>query len=321
MTACGCISTFGALPVLGKALFSLSYWPPGNKMNLICCFDEKSRVPRRIKRGAIVSSVLILLVAACAVALTYTVRSSSTSSSEADKDLPVLKIGVTDNDPYVYVDTTGDYAGIDIDIAREACKRAGIKPQFVDISWNDRDRLLKNGDIDCLWCDYSPCYREDDYYWTEPYLTVTVSVAAKKTSGIKGLASLDGSKTIAVIAGSVSERRLLAGDLGISPDVQIKSYGSAELCKAALVKGYVDCWMADVQSLDRLVAQYPGVYRVFADNVMTVDLGVAFENSYEGEYVKNLNTVLFDMDRDGAIERIVDSYKAGATTGRQGAES
>lgn len=290
-------------------------------MNPICCFDEKSRVSRRIKRGAIVSSVLILLVAACAVALTYTVRSSSTSSSESDKDLPVLKIGVTDNDPYVYIDTTGDYAGIDIDIAREACKRAGLKPQFVDIDWNDRDRLLKNGDIDCLWCDYSPCYREDKYYWTEPYLTVTVSVAAKKTSGIKSLAHLDGSKTIAVIAGSVSERRLLAGDLGVSSDVQIKSYGSAELCKAALVKGYVDCWMADVQSLDRLVAQYPGVYRVFADNVMTVDLGVAFDDSYEGSVVKDLNTALFDMDRDGTIDRIVGNYKTGATTGGQGGNS
>ena len=278
-------------------------------------------MPRRIKRAAIVSLVFILLVAVCAGALTYTVRSSSSSSNEADKDLPVLKIGVTDNDPYVYVDTTGDYAGIDIDIAREVCKRVGIKPQFVDIDWNDCDRLLKNGDIDCLWCDYSPCYREDKYCWTEPYLTVTVSVAAKKTSGINSLAHLDGSKTIAVIAGSVSERRLLAGDLEISPDVQIKSYGSAELCKAALAKGYVDCWMADVQSLDRLVVQYPGVYRVFADNVMTVDLGVAFDVAYEGECVKNLNTALFDMDRDGTIERIVDNYKAGATTGGQGAES
>lgn len=271
-------------------------------------------MPGRIKRVTIVSFTLMLLVAACVVALTYTVRSSSSSSNEADKDLPVLKIGVTDNDPYVYIDTTGDYVGIDIDIAREACKRAGLKPQFVDIDWNDRDRLLKNGDIDCLWCDYSPCYREDKYYWTEPYLTVTVSVAAKKTSGIKSLAHLDGSKTIAVIAGSVSERRLLAGDLEISPDVQIKSYGSAELCKAALAKGYVDCWMADVQPLDRLVAQYPGLYRVFADNVMTVDLGVAFKDGYEGEYVKNLNTVLFEMDRDGTIERIVGKYKAGATT-------
>lgn len=278
-------------------------------------------MPRRIKRATIVSSVLILLAVVCAVTLTYTVRSSSPSSNEADKDLPELKIGVTDNDPYVYIDTTGDYAGIDIDIAREACKRAGLRPQFVDISWNDRDRLLKNGDIDCLWCDYSPCYREDDYYWTEPYLTITVSVAAKKTSGIKSLAHLDGSKTIAVIAGSVSERRLLAGDLEISPDVRIKSYGSAELCKAALAKGYVDCWMADVQSLGPLVAQYPGLYRVFADNVMTVDLGVAFEDGYEGEHVKNLNTVLFEMDRDGTIERIVGKYKAGATTDRQGAES
>ena len=281
-------------------------------MNLTCNFGEMRRVPRRIKRAAIVSFVFILLVAACAAALTYTVRNSSSSSNEVDEDLPVPKIGVTDNDPYVYVDATGDYAGIDIDIAREACKRAGLKPQFIEISWNDRDRLLKNGDIDCLWCDYSPCYREDKYYWTEPYLTVTVSVAAKKASGIKSLAHLDGSRTIAVIAGSVSERRLLAGDLGISPDVQIKSYGSADLCKAALAKGYVDCWMADVRSLDRLVAQYPGLYRVFADDVMTVDLGVAFENSYEGPYVKSLNTVLFDMDRDGTIDRIVSNYAAGA---------
>lgn len=272
------------------------YQPPGNKMNSDCCFDEGRHVPRRIKRAAVVSFTLILLVAVCVVALTHTVRSSSSPSNETDKNLPVLKIGVTDNDPFVYIDTTGDYAGIDVDIAREACERAGLKPQFVDIDWNDRDRLLKNGDIDCLWCDYSPCYREDKYYWTEPYLTLTVSVAAKKTSGIKSLAHLDGSKTIAVIAGSVSERRLLAGDLGISSDVQIKSYGSAELCKAALAKGYVDCWMADVRSLDRFVAQYPGVYRVFADNVMTVDLGVAFDDAYEGEYVKNLNTALFDMD-------------------------
>ena len=192
-------------------------------MNLYCHFDEKRRVPRRIKRVVIVSFALIVLVAACTAVLTYTDRNSSSSPSTADEDLPVLKIGVTDNDPYVYVDTTGDYAGIDIDIAREACERAGLKPQFVDIDWNDRDRLLKNGDIDCLWCDYSPCYREDKYYWTEPYLTVTVSVAAKKASGIKSLAHLDGSRTIAVIAGSVSERRLLAGDLGISPDVHIKS--------------------------------------------------------------------------------------------------
>ena len=281
-------------------------------MNPYCHFDEKRRVPRRIKRVVIVSFALIVLVAACTAVLTYTDRNSSSAPSTADEDLPVLKIGVTDNDPYVYVDATGDYAGIDIDIAREACKRAGLKPQFIEISWNDRDRLLKNGDIDCLWCDYSPCYREDKYYWTEPYLTVTVSVVAKKASGIKSLAHLDGSRTIAVIAGSVSERRLLAGDLGISPDVQIKSYDSAELCKAALVKGYVDCWMADVRSLDRLVAQYPGLYRVFADNVMTVDLGVAFENSYEGPYVKSLNTVLFDMDRDGTIDRIVSNYAAGA---------
>ena len=54
-----------------------------------------------------------------------------------------FRFGVTDNDPSVYIDSTGDYAGIDIYIAHEACKRAGIKPQFIDISWSDRNRLPK----------------------------------------------------------------------------------------------------------------------------------------------------------------------------------
>lgn len=54
---------------------------------------------------------------------------------------------------------------------------------------------------------------------------------------------------------------------------------------------------------------------------MTVDLGVAFESSYEGPAVKDLNTALFDMDRDGTIDRIVGNYKAGATTSEQGANS
>ena len=37
----------------------------------------------------------------------------------------------------------------------------------------------KTGDVDRLWRDYSPCYREDKYYRTEPYPTVTVSAVTK----------------------------------------------------------------------------------------------------------------------------------------------
>ena len=58
-----------------------------------------------------------------------------------------------------------------------------------------------------------------------------------------------------------------------------------------------------------------------AFTVMTVDLGVAFDDSYEGSVVKDLNTALFDMDRAGTIDRIVGNYKTGATTGGQGGNS
>ena len=53
---------------------------------------------------------------------------------------------------------------------------------------------------------------------------------------------------------------------------------------------------------------------------MTVDLGVAFEDGYEGPYVKSLNAALFDMDRDGTIDDIVRSYSIGSRAGDKGAQ-
>lgn len=67
----------------------------------------------------------------------------------SDSELPELKIGVNDLKPFFYTDENGSYAGIDADIATEACRRAGYKPDFVKISWADMESCLKDGSVDC----------------------------------------------------------------------------------------------------------------------------------------------------------------------------
>ena len=38
--------------------------------------------------------------------------------------------GSDDYEPYSYLDETGEFTGIDVDLAREACRRLGYRPEF-----------------------------------------------------------------------------------------------------------------------------------------------------------------------------------------------
>ena len=224
------------------------------------------------------------------------------------EDLPVIKIGVDIKDPFVYIARDGSYAGIDADIAREACRRAGLSPKFVRISWNDRDDLLKKGTVDCLWCGYSWNSRADRYRWSDTYLTTTISILVRKDGPAKSIADLDGTRSVAVRAGSVSENKLVSGALGTSSATPVKAYGSVEMSEAAFVKGYADCWMSYTYLLDRLYAENPGTYRFLDRDTLTIDLAVAFDLDYDGPYLDRLDKAIDAMKRDGSIAKIEKKY-------------
>ena len=202
---------------------------------------------------------------------------TSTSQTTTDDDLPVIKIGIDIKTPFVYVGTDGDYTGIDADIAREACKRAGLRPEFVRIDWNERDDLLAKGEIDCIWCGYS---------WNSDLTT----------------------ETVAVRAGSVSERKLLTGALGTSDSLTVRAYGSVDLSIAAFVKGYTDCWMGYDYLAQRILAQNPDKYRYLSQGALTIDLGVAFDTDYQGDYLDKLNVAIDAMKDEGVTKKIQKQY-------------
>lgn len=232
---------------------------------------------------------------------------TSTNQTTTDDDLPVIKIGIDIKTPFVYVGTDGDYTGIDADIAREACKRAGLRPEFVRIDWNERDDLLAKGEIDCIWCGYSWNSRADRYRWTHTYLTTDISVLIKKDAPAKSLTDLT-TETVAVRAGSVSERKLLTGALGTSDSLTVRAYGSVDLSIAAFVKGYTDCWMGYDYLAQRILAQSPDKYRYLSQGALTIDLGVAFDTDYQGDYLDKLNVAIDAMKDEGVTKKIEKQY-------------
>ena len=54
-----------------------------------------------------------------------------------------------------FLDKDNELVGFDIDLAKEAFKRAGYKAKFENTDWSMKEQSLKNGSVDCLWNGYS----------------------------------------------------------------------------------------------------------------------------------------------------------------------
>ena len=63
-----------------------------------------------------------------------------------------MVIGLDDNfAPMGYRNEKNEIVGMDIDLAREACKRAGMEVEFKPIDWGAKEAELKSKRIDAIW--------------------------------------------------------------------------------------------------------------------------------------------------------------------------
>ena len=110
----------------------------------------------------------------CALALltmlTAGLLSGCVSDAASDSTLPTITVGSDTYPPYVYMDNNGDITGLDVDIAEEAFRRMGYRAEFTTIDWEQKTKLVDNGEIDCIWDCFSMDGRENDYQWAGPYL-------------------------------------------------------------------------------------------------------------------------------------------------------
>ena len=82
------------------------------------------------------------------------------------------------------MDNNGDITGLDVDIAEEAFRRMGYRAEFTTIDWEQKTKLVDNGEIDCIWDCFSMDGRENDYQWAGPYLVSrqVIAVSAQSSS-------------------------------------------------------------------------------------------------------------------------------------------
>lgn len=137
-------------------------------------------------------------------------------TADTNADLPVITVGCDNYPPFTYVDSDGKPVGIDVELADEAFRRMGYRPEFVTINWAEKNELLENGVIDCIWSSFSMSGRADEYTWAGPYMYSHQVVAVMPDSDIQTLADLAG-KTVVVQATTKPESLFLDGNDPASP--------------------------------------------------------------------------------------------------------
>lgn len=234
---------------------------------------------------------------------------------------PTVTIGIDPFEPYCYPDGDGQYAGIDVDLATEAITRLGYKVEFQEINWHDKDSLLQDGTIDCLWACFSMSGREDLYQWSGPYMCSRQVVAVRADSNIHDLADLAG-KRIGVQATTKGEGLFLGKIPSDLPAAgQVSSFATTDDMFAALRKGYVDA----ICGHEALVAGWIGTetiaYRLLDESPLKTELGVAFAKGTHAELSTALTQTLEQMQYDGTMGRILEKYGIDAQNAMGGDEN
>jgi polar amino acid transport system substrate-binding protein len=227
--------------------------------------------------------------------------------STADK--PTLRIGIDDSyEPYTYIDEDGDYAGLDIELAEEACKKMGYEPEFVAIKWDNKNEYLDDGSIDCIWSCFSMSGRESEYTWVGPYMYSRQVVAVTTESDIESIDDLTG-KNVSVMSSTKPETIFLEREDDSIPEVnEVYSLGNMEYVFTALEYGYVDAAAGHETVMREYMDSMPGEFRLLDQELLAVEVGVAFDKDNPSEAAEPLSEALQEMKDDGSLDNILEKY-------------
>ena len=186
--------------------------------------------------------------------------------------------------PYTYKDGTGDFIGIDVQLAHEAFGRLGYDVEFREIAWENKDKALASGEVDCIWSCFTMNGREDVYTWAGPYLYSRQVALVRADSDYTELSQLNGGRA-AVQASTTAENALVKRESAVAPELaQVLCFSTIGEAVSALRKGYVDVVVAHESVIQSVVHGSPEKYRILDQALFANELGVAFEKGTHGRW-------------------------------------
>lgn len=233
-----------------------------------------------------------------------------------------LKVGVRSNIiNFGYLnEKTGNYYGLEIDIANEMAKRMGYSDvEFVEVTPDDRKQILLDGKVDCLVAAYTITdTRLENFDFSPAYYTDTTRVMVEKSTMFTTITDLK-DKNVGVLSGAnsgpllaqkmvelgVIDETVLANDdrETIYNHVKVTKAPSYEQLSVMLEEGTIDAACLD----NAIASTYMNEDRTFLDTVILEQkYGVATQKG--SELSKQTAKTIQEMLDDGTIKELIDKW-------------
>ncbi|MCX7710606.1 MAG: amino acid ABC transporter substrate-binding protein [Clostridia bacterium] len=259
-------------------------------------------------RRSVYLLVSVLLAASLMLSGCGGTASGADNSWKKVKDKGEFILGLDENFPPMgFRNEKGEIVGFDIDVAKEACSRLGIKLKLQPINWDSKDQELNTGNIDCIWNGFT--IKEDrkkNVLFSSPYMKNRQVLIVMDKSGYTKPADLEGKKLGLQAASSAADALASSADFKgkLKEVVEFKDNMTALM---DLEKGGVETVLMDeIVARYYITAQNKG-YRVLDESLASEEYGVGFRKN-DQELMKKFQETLDAMAKDGKLAAISNQW-------------
>ncbi|MDO8950393.1 MAG: MetQ/NlpA family ABC transporter substrate-binding protein [Actinomycetota bacterium] len=231
------------------------------------------------------------------------------AGAKAIKDAGVLRVGVKADVPNFGLQdaATGEFAGMEIDLAKAIAKRIGIaedKVKFEAVTAKTRGPLLDNGQLDLVIATFTiKPERLEQWNFSKPYYQDEVGLLVKNSSGIKSLADLNG-KTVGVAQGATSRDAVQAEADKAGVKVTFLEFATYPEINAALESGRVDAFSVDKSILSGYLTENS---TILPDGFSPQDYGIASKKGTD-DLTTFINGMLAEMETNGEMKTLLEKW-------------
>jgi polar amino acid transport system substrate-binding protein len=243
-------------------------------------------------------------VAVGTIALTGCTRASSTSDAGSGTGSSTLQevlsrgtLKVADClsfAPFGFKDEGGNPQGYDVDLAKEAAKRLGVKLEIVDTTSDNRIPNLKTNKVDVVFCNFTEnTQRAQQIAFTDPYVVAGETLLVKKDSGIKTVKDLSG-KTVATVKGSTNSQLVKE----LNPQADVQEYDTSAAAVLAVKQGQAEAMVED-SNFQAYQAKLDPSLTVAHDSLVPLEYNGFGVRQGDQTWLNWLNLFLREINTDG----------------------
>ncbi len=229
--------------------------------------------------------------------------------TELDKD-KVYVLGLDDTfAPMGFRDESGELVGFDIELAKDAADKMGIKLEFQPIEWSMKETELKSGTIDFIWNGYSITpEREKQVAFSTPYLENRQIIVTMADSDINSKADLYDKQVTVQAESSALDAMNKDAEFMDKLENPFVEYATNVECFKDVEAGRSDAIVVD-EVLARYYMKQNGEekYKVLDDNFGEEEFAVGMRKE-DTALVEALNKAFEEQKEDGTYDKLYKKW-------------